>query len=254
MSPDWQLLVHPHLPASLNMAVDWWLLNNPDVPTFRFYRWSRPTVSLGYRQQENPPDELHDRNLDAVDVVVRPTGGGYLYHEADLSYSIVLPSDHPIADDGIRSSYETICEPFLEAALELDLLDEPDWGSNDGDVPNCLDAPAGHEPTVEGTKWMASAQVRKERAVLQHGSVFWKDSWSEELSASRPHFLSDEAGQVTLPEYRDRVTRTVDRTLFANQTARESTLGEHTWTKIRELEEQFRVNNLGDLPTFRRYR
>lgn len=235
------------------MAVDWWMLENLETPTLRFYQWDRPTISIGYRQQRNPPDELRRPDFRNLNLVVRPTGGGYLYHDQDLSYSIVLPSDHPITNEGIRSSYETLCTPFLREALEQNLLPEPDWGTNDEDVPNCLDAPAGHEPTVDGAKWMASAQVRRKRALLQHGSLFWNESWPEELSGSRPHFLSSTATEPSLSEYRDGVTRRLARSLHEKGTARPLTLTGETWERIHERAEQFRVESLGKLPTFRRY-
>lgn len=236
------------------MAVDWWMLNDLATPTIRFYRWSRPAVSIGYRQQENPPDDLLESNLDDVDLVVRPTGGGYLYHEADLSYSVYLPADHPVASEGIRSSYETLCEPFLEGALELGLLEEPDWGNDEGDVPNCLEAPAGHEPTADGAKWLASAQVRKQRALLQHGSLFWHESWSEELSPSRPHFLEPEDDEVSLGKFRDAVTRRLTAKLFGDRTAHTFRPSDETWGEIRSLADSFRVDSPRELPTFHRYR
>ena len=61
----------------------------------RFYGWSEPTLSLGYFQtyadrQEHPP------SLPCA-AVRRLTGGGAILHDAELTYSIVLPGTHPLA-------------------------------------------------------------------------------------------------------------------------------------------------------------
>ena len=74
------------------MAVDEMLLERAQeqaAACLRFYGWSEPTLSLGYFQtyadrQEHPP------SLPCA-AVRRLTGGGAILHDAELTYSIVLP-------------------------------------------------------------------------------------------------------------------------------------------------------------------
>ena len=80
------------------MAVDEMLLERAQeqaAACLRFYGWSEPTLSLGYFQtyadrQEHPP------SLPCA-AVRRLTGGGAILHDAELTYSIVLPGTHPLA-------------------------------------------------------------------------------------------------------------------------------------------------------------
>jgi lipoate-protein ligase A len=235
------------------MAVDWWILRTQKEPVLRFYRWSKPTVSLGYRQQNNPPDQLEsffDRN---VSVVVRPSGGGFLYHEGDLSYSVYVPADHPLASSGVRESYRQICEPILRSALDLDLLDETEWGTGDEDTANCLRSPAQHEPVHEGSKWQAAAQVRRQRALLQQGSIFWDEEWSDDISGTRPYFLEENESGTTRSTFRDRIIEKLREELFADRTGHFLHLSSESREAIEKSRSSFRVSSRSELPTFHRF-
>ena len=61
----------------------------------RFYGWSEPTLSLGYFQTYADRKE-HPPSLPCA-AVRRLTGGGAILHDAELTYSIVLPGSHPLA-------------------------------------------------------------------------------------------------------------------------------------------------------------
>jgi lipoate-protein ligase A len=73
------------------MAVDSALLEGAaaGVGAFRWYRWSRPTLSLGYFQS------VRERNQHAPSrgcpLVRRMSGGGAIVHDRELTYSLVVP-------------------------------------------------------------------------------------------------------------------------------------------------------------------
>ena len=87
------LLQDPPAGGGWNMAVDEALLEGIGEfgPTLRLYRWSPATLSLGYFQV------LEDRRLHppslSCPVVRRPTGGGAILHDAELTYALVLPAE-----------------------------------------------------------------------------------------------------------------------------------------------------------------
>jgi lipoate-protein ligase A len=62
---------------------------------WRFYAWSEPTLSLGYFQEY--VDRQQHPASRTCQAVRRLTGGGAILHDADLTYSLVLPSRHPLA-------------------------------------------------------------------------------------------------------------------------------------------------------------
>src|SRR5262249_51091426 len=68
---------------------------DPSAAYLRTYGWSVPTLSLGYFQSyaEMEPDPRWRH----VPVVRRPTGGGAIWHDQELTYALILPPHHPLA-------------------------------------------------------------------------------------------------------------------------------------------------------------
>ena len=90
-----RLIIDDPLPGSWNMALDQALLESADqrsAITLRFYRWSEPTLSLGYFQKFNDR-ETHAASLDCP-VVRRSSGGGAIVHDHELTYSICVPESN----------------------------------------------------------------------------------------------------------------------------------------------------------------
>ena len=61
--------------------------------TLRFYRWSEPTLSLGYFQDYAERDS-HAASRNCA-LVRRQTGGGAILHDRELTYSLAIPRAHP---------------------------------------------------------------------------------------------------------------------------------------------------------------
>lgn len=247
------LLVDPPFNPALNMAVDWWLLKTADAPVIRFYRWDQPVVSLGYRQQTSRPTELHDlaRNFH---LVVRPTGGGYLYHHRDLSYSVVLPDNHELTELGILDSYEVIRDVFAKTLQSLGLIEGSGTGWGSGLRENCLDSAADHEPVSDGSKWMAASQLRHRGRLLQHGSLFWRDpSWPSEFKSRKPFHLHDPDRKTTLEDLRESLIRALTEELLPDSTLNNGDTLIRDWNHILDLTPQFAVSDPDSLPVFDRY-
>src|SRR5688500_20216584 len=93
-----RLLLDVPAPGAWNMAVDEALLESAALEnrcTLRFYRWSEPTLSLGYFQR------YEDRRQHAASLscacVRRASGGGAILHDHELTYSLAVPPTHPLA-------------------------------------------------------------------------------------------------------------------------------------------------------------
>jgi lipoate-protein ligase A len=82
----------PHA-AALNMAIDEALLRTAREPLLRIYRWARPAVSFGYFGKWA---DVH-RAWPEREAVRRWTGGGIVPHGDDLTYSLIVPREHPFA-------------------------------------------------------------------------------------------------------------------------------------------------------------
>ncbi len=156
----WRLLIDQQLPGAWNMAVDHAILRSVSegrsLPTLRLYGWDRPTITIGYFQAVE--DEVyHDRcDEDGVDVIRRITGGGTVYHDNEVTYSVAIPLSSAITFGTIVDSYRRIAIPILHALWDFGLHAE-------------------YQPindiTVYDKKISGSAQTRKMGTLLQHGTI-----------------------------------------------------------------------------------
>ncbi|MAS34598.1 MAG: hypothetical protein CL610_11355 [Anaerolineaceae bacterium] len=169
---QWRLIYDLPTPGTRNMAIDEALLmTNPVQPVLRLYRWMPFCLSLGYGQRSREADRqrLADRGWD---LVRRPTGGRAILHGDELTYSLVLPADHPLAAGGVLPSYQRISEALVRSLREMVTeLDASQQDNNTASGPVCFDVPSHYELTVQGRKLVGSAQVRRKSGILQHGTI-----------------------------------------------------------------------------------
>ena len=123
-SSTWWLLTSGPQPAPENMAWDEALLLSASrlgTPLLRFYAWTQPAATFGYFQ--------HYRDIEGMTVlrplIRRPTGGGLVPHDADWTYSLIIPPTDPwyalSAVESYRQMHHWICAAFqhLGATTEL---------------------------------------------------------------------------------------------------------------------------------------
>jgi lipoate-protein ligase A len=137
-------------------------------PTLRMYRWARPTLSLGRFQDDTEVDhEACARH--GVDVVRRPTGGKALLHGGDLTYAVAMSA--PEGGGGtVDAVYRLIARPLIDAFRTLGV--SAAVARQDGPAgPVCFATQQGADLRVRDRKVCGSAQVRRGRSVLQHGSI-----------------------------------------------------------------------------------
>ena len=148
------------VPGALNMGIDEALLGSvsrgESPPALRLYRWSPPCVTVGYFQSLEAEVDLEACAASGVDAVRRLTGGGAVFHDAEITYSLVLPLGHELAPDDILESYRLICAGLVRG---LGLL-----GVESSFAP-INDVAAG------GKKISGNAQTRRHGCLLQHGTV-----------------------------------------------------------------------------------
>jgi lipoate-protein ligase A len=170
-----------------NMALDEslleWVAEVQDSVFLRTYGWTEPTLSLGYFQDLS--QALAEPRWQGVPLVRRPTGGGAIWHEHELTYAIVLPPRHARARPN-TAFYQAVHSAIAatlgaqglnacrRAALEL----EPRGGKKV--LPRrpflCFRDRDPEDIVTSGFKVVGSAQRRHAGAILQHGSVLLKRS------------------------------------------------------------------------------
>jgi lipoyl(octanoyl) transferase len=166
----------PAASGSTLMARDYELLmeaaNGSQEIIIRFYKWDRPTLSLGYHQKLDILD-LERMDAEGVPWVRRPTGGAAVLHSDELTYAIVVPNAGGHGASGLihelvgRAIADGLCEVGVDA--KLDPRGEPLSA-----LPNrttCFVRTSRWEVTVGGRKMVGSAQRILGSGLLQHGSI-----------------------------------------------------------------------------------
>ena len=145
-----------------NMAIDEAIMlsmkEGKVPPTLRFYRWNPSAVSIGTFQGMQDEVDIDFCREKGIDFIRRITGGGAVYHDYDgeITYSIILPKDHPLVPEDIIDSYRTLCSGIIIAMEQLGI---------DAEFKPINDI------AVNGIKISGNAQTRRLGCVLQHGTV-----------------------------------------------------------------------------------
>lgn len=172
----WRLIDSGPCSPFWNMALDEAILElfpQVKIPTLRLYRWSIPTLSIGYSQSADQID-LEECKRSGVAFVRRPTGGRAVFHDQELTYSLI----HPLTGMGsVNESHRRINQALalglrqLGLPAELEMRMKRSFRSPRSFSPACFDTPSYSELTVNGKKVIGSAQTRRRQAILEHGSI-----------------------------------------------------------------------------------
>lgn len=177
----WRLLITPPWDGAANMAVDEAILHavadGHSLPTLRFFQWEPACLSLGYNQHWEEVNEAACQRLGYT-WTRRPTGGKAILHTDEVTYSLIIPQDDPRIRGDIVESYRTLSFGLLRGLEKLGV--QATQATRDDIVTNrraskggpvCFDTPSHYEITWLGKKLIGSAQLRRRRVVLQHGTL-----------------------------------------------------------------------------------
>ncbi len=173
----WRLLNSGENDGATNMAIDEAILRGlakgSSPPTLRFFAWRPACLSLGQAQPFGDVD-VEACHARGVEIVRRPTGGRAILHVDELTYSVAAPESEPRVRGGIVESYRRLSEGLLAGLLRMGLpvrqIERPDEHDRD-QGPVCFEAPSNYEIVFDGHKLVGSAQVRRNGAMLQHGTL-----------------------------------------------------------------------------------
>lgn len=173
---QWRVIYDPPTAGPRNMAVDVAIMQSvatgDSPPTLRLYAWQPACLSLGYGQKIRDVDQYRLK-AHGWQLVRRPTGGKAILHTDELTYSVVLPLDHDLAQGDIITSYHRLSRALIHALQYLGLSprSEKQPQSNRAIGPVCFEVPSHYEITADGRKLIGSAQMRRRDGLLQHGSL-----------------------------------------------------------------------------------
>lgn len=167
--------------AATNMAIDEALFisyeENTSAPILRLYGWNPASISIGYSQK---PEEV--LNLDAckkenISIVRRPTGGGVIFHDDEITYSLILSESDIGLSNSVKQSFEKITAFLILAYQAFNghvsfAKDLHKRISHPADIAEfCFSRKEDYDILVDGKKLGGNAQKRRKKIILQHGSI-----------------------------------------------------------------------------------
>jgi lipoyl(octanoyl) transferase len=194
--------------AALNMAIDESIhlhhLQDSVPPTLRVFRWQKPSISLGrFQSVEREINNSRCQEL-GVELVRRPTGGRAVYHCDEFTYSIVIGKKYGVPS-GVVAAYAYLAQGLLAALQNLGVHAElSDERVSKHPSAACFASSTQADLTSGGFKLVGSAQVWKDDALLQQGSLPLDDRSGEFFSMLR--YPTEEARQQALALYCEKTT------------------------------------------------
>jgi lipoate-protein ligase A len=187
----WRLVDTGPLDGPANMAVDEALLQHFDpaasLPVLRLYGWEPPAFSLGRFQRAEEALHLDRCTAGGIPVVRRITGGGVIYHAAELTYSVVCAPRHISDARGVKESFRALTGFLLRFYGNLGIeaswaVDSPSAGARfGGRTPLCFAGKEEYDIVAGGRKIGGNAQRRLKDVIFQHGSVPLRCALAEAL-------------------------------------------------------------------------
>ncbi len=195
------------LDGAWQMAIDAWLLEGPGAanpaslvgpaPAFRLYRWSRPTLSLGWHQRRLEPHWSDLVRQGRLALVKRPSGGRAVLHGGDLTYALVWPRPQGSRGEVYGRALAWLIEAFAAMGQPLRSGSQAASLQRSSCFATSTAADLVH---ANGAKRVGSAQLWRGGHLLQHGSiqlapcpVLWREVFGGDPPALAPLPLAGEA-------------------------------------------------------------
>src|SRR5437764_2656044 len=208
MPEQYRFLNTEPLDAAMNMAIDesvqMHYLQNAAPPTLRVFRWEQPSISLGRFQSIEREIESDRCQQLGVALVRRPTGGRAVYQRDEFTYRIVIGRRHGVPA-GVVAAYAYLAQGLIAALQSLGVptvLSDERVSKHPSAA--CFASSTQADLTSGGFKLVGSAQVWKDDALLQQGSLPLDDRSGEFFSMLR--YPTEEARQQALALYCEKTT------------------------------------------------
>ncbi|KAF3362832.1 Octanoyltransferase LipM [Chlamydiales bacterium STE3] len=169
---DWAVIQElPRLPSE-NMASDYARLQNISInerPSIRFYQWHKNSATFGYFLK---PENYLNKN-SALITARRPTGGGIIFHDYDLSFSVLVPAGHAKFSINTLDNYAFVSQCLLKALNSFRPSLKAQLFSQKGEVkPHfCMASPTIYDLIVDGKKIAGGAQRKTKKGFLHQGTI-----------------------------------------------------------------------------------
>ncbi len=165
--------------ASENMALDQRLLKElspSSGPLVHLYDWQAVSATYGHFVDPSRFFLLEAVGKRGLDLARRPTGGGVLFHNSDLAFSLLMPASDPRFSQDPLANYAFVHERVKRAierftSLKSALVFECAAGPRSLER-FCMARATKYDLVIEGKKVAGAAQRKTKEGYLHQGSIF----------------------------------------------------------------------------------
>ena len=176
----WQLIDSGKKTAFENMELDEKLLEklNPQGPAIlHLYGWKNPSATYGYFMKVDQCLNLDGAKLCGLHLARRPTGGGVIFHVADLAFSVLVPAKHEGFSENTLENYKFVNDRVLrsvEACIKgqgWELLPNHLMPQDEACSYFCMAKPTIYDVMLGDKKIAGAAQRKRKQGFLHQGSI-----------------------------------------------------------------------------------
>ncbi|MCC5832451.1 MAG: lipoate--protein ligase family protein [Chlamydiales bacterium] len=165
--------------AAANMALDAALLSDlkdEEDAILHLYDWEGDAATYGHFIDPEKFLNMEGVSKSALDLAKRPTGGGIIFHNCDLAFSVLVPAAHPGFSTNPLENYAFVNRRVVWAIgqmvnLAADLLPEEPEPLDLYCKSFCMAKPTKYDVMIQGKKVGGAAQRKTRDGYLHQGSI-----------------------------------------------------------------------------------
>ncbi len=178
-------------------------------PVLRFYAWTVPAATFGYFQKYADVERM----TALRPLIRRPTGGGLVPHDADWTYSLIIPPSDPWYRLRATTSYARLHEWIRASFAQLGVASELAPQASKALPGQCFAGPEKFDLVWEGRKVAGAAQRRNRHGLLIQGSIqapsraMSRADWERAMCVTGAEALNAVWKPFTIPTWLEARTR-----------------------------------------------
>ncbi len=176
----WKYLSTGKRPAAENMALDSALLSDLQSerdPILHLYDWEGESATYGYFI--NPDKFFNSEGIakHGLHLAKRPTGGGIVFHNCDLAFSVLMPASHGCFSFNTLDNYAFVNNRVIWVVQKVmkqsvQLLPQETEMLEGACRSFCMAKPTKYDVMIQGKKVCGAAMRKTRHGFLYQGSIF----------------------------------------------------------------------------------
>jgi len=150
----------------------------PEKYILRFFNWEKPGITFGFAQRyKNIIDILSDEHKN-FDITRRPTGGGIVIHETDITFSFIFYSPEEFNPKKTYNKiHSAIFEEYKQNDIKIDIANISNSNYNiNNPIMECFKKPVEMDLTYNGKKILGGALRKFSDYMLYQASLQFENA------------------------------------------------------------------------------